>query len=459
MAENTLKIKMEQISGSVLGTESPGAISDTVKEGTNKDEASFFKKAKNVPKQIASFSKAQLGIQFGIGAMLRQSQIATGFLGALFQVMGAIMDAFLVAFAPQFFSAIASMSKLIPVAKAMGESIAAGLEDLRDKIMYVLTPLIRVAGFIWQGVQFVGRVLGALPDMLKVLFLIVAAGWKLFNHFQFGHWAKHFQSTYNAVLRANIVANKAAGKGGGMMMSGGRGAMVGLARAIPYLMIITTVIGIAMSLFSFFSNRNKSDKGSAEGVDVSGQLGRSYGMSQASQLGTTLNAQLSKNVQALGDGLVPIVQHIEVTAEKMTTPLEDAVGRTATGLDQTVELYKGSAQQMSQSTADWIEASKAAQKRNLELAKIPPPSINPHMNLTSIDGGAYTGIGSGATSNEVTTTMKNAAREWVNEQRKMTDLQKQNARQAAAAVAEEAARAEERHNIWLSKQGISEGDF
>jgi hypothetical protein len=456
MAENTLKIIMEKIAGSsAIGTEAPGAISKTVEEGTNKEQTSFFKKAKNVPKEIASFSKSQLGIQFGIGAMLRQSQIATGFLGALFQIMGAIMDAFLMAFAPQFFTALSSMTKLIPVAKAMGESIAAGLEDFRDKAMMVLTPLFLVVGFIWQGIQFVGRILGAIPDALKVLPLILAAGWKLLNHFQAGHWVKAYNMTFSSVLKALKVHG--ATSGGGAAAAGGKGAMMGMMRIIPWVMIIGIVASIGLGIFSAFSNKKGGSSG--EGVDVSGQLGRSYGMSQASQLGTTLNAELSKNVQVFGDGLTPIVEQIQVASEKMTTPIEDAIGRTATGLDQTVELYKGSAGLMQQSVADWIEASKKAwaDKRALESAT-PPPS-DPHRNRTSISGGAYTGIGSGATSNEVTTVMKNAAREWANEQRKMTDLQRQNARQAAAALAEEGARAEERHNIWLSKQGINEGDF
>ena len=448
MAENTLIMKLQKISGSATGTESPSAISDTVKEGTNKDETSFFKKAKNVPKQIASFSKAQLGIQFGIGAMLRQSQIATGFLGALFQVMGAIMDAFLVAFAPQFFTAIASMTKLIPVARAMGESIAAGLEELRDKIMYVLTPLIAVAGFIWEGIKAVGRVLGALPDMLKVLFLIVGAGWKLLNHFQVTHWVKAYNMTFNSVLRALTVHGAKSGGGA----AGGAGKMAGMMKIIPWVLIATTVIGVGMTLFSKFGKKKGGESG--EGVDVSGQLGRSYGMSQASQLGTTLNAELSKNVQALGDGLMPIVDHIQVTAEKMTTPLEDALGRTATGMDQTIDLYKGTAGKISDKVQAWLDESR---KKNPPTPTLPStPELD---RRTSIGGGAYTGIGSGATSNEVTTVMKNAAREWANEQRKMTDLQRQNARQAAAAMAEEGARAEERHNIWLSKQGINEGDF
>ena len=154
---------------------------------------------------------------------------------------------------------------------------------------------------------------------------------------------------------------------------------------------------------------------------------------------------------------MPIVDHIQVTAEKMTTPLEDALGRTATGMDQTIDLYKGTAGKISDKVQAWLDESM--KKKPPTPTPTLPSTPDPHRNLTSISGGAYTGIGSGATSNEVTTLMKNSAREWVNEQRKMTDLQKQNARQAAAAVAEEAARAEERHNIWLSKQGISEGDF
>jgi hypothetical protein len=293
-----------------------------------------------------------------------------------------------------------------------------------------------------------------LPDVVKVLFLIVGAGWKLLNHFQVTHWVKAYNMTFNAVFRALTVhgAKSGGGAGGG----GGKGAMMGMMKIIPWLLIIGTVVSVGMGIFSMFGKK-KGDGGSGEGVDVSGQLGKRYGMSQASQLGTTLNAELSKNVQALGDGLMPIVEHIQVTAEKMTTPLEDALGRTATGMDQTVDLYKGTAGKVSDKVQAWLDESR---KKNR------PTSLEPELpwnsgpsgyggRRTNVDGSDYTGRDMDGPS----TAIKNAAREWVNEQRKMTDLQKANAQQAAQMAIEEGARAEERHNIWLSKQGIREGDY
>jgi hypothetical protein len=61
------------------------------------------KKKTNVFKKIGGILTGVLGIQVSFAAMLRQSQIATGFLGAVFQVLGAILDSFLLAFAPMLF--------------------------------------------------------------------------------------------------------------------------------------------------------------------------------------------------------------------------------------------------------------------------------------------------------------------------------------------------------------------
>mgnify|MGYP002640398391 FL=1 len=442
MAESTLKIKMEKISGSATGTEAPGAISETVKEGTNKDETSFFKKAKNVPKQIASFSKSQLGIQFGIGAMLKQSQIATGFLGALFQVMGAIMDAFLVAFAPQFFSAISSLSKLIPVVKEMGTELAYSMGDLRERISSFLEPLIPVAIGIWKMASAIARFVESLPQGVKSMLIWVAIGWKLLNFFQ----VKYFTMLGVTLFKAQMKADKL-----GSAKSSGVGSIMKMFPAAQIIMIAAAVFAATAAVATAWFSRDKGKK-LAEGVDVSGQLGRSYGMSQASQLGTTLNEELSKKVQVFGDGLAPITENVRATAANMTTPLEDALGRTATGMDQTIGLYKGTASKISDKVQAWLDESR---KKN---PPTPPPAPKPSdSRLTSIGGGAYTGIGSGSTSNEVIREIRQMGNAWAHEQRLLTDLQKQNARQAARFATEEAARAEARQNVWLSNQGIDEG--
>jgi len=62
------------------------------------------------PKEILKNSYAQLkestGISFTMSSVLRQSQIFTGFMGAIFQVVGAMMDVLLAPLAPFLFKAL-----------------------------------------------------------------------------------------------------------------------------------------------------------------------------------------------------------------------------------------------------------------------------------------------------------------------------------------------------------------
>ena len=57
---------------------------------------------------------ATLGIQFTLGAMLKQSQIFTGFLGSVFQLIGALVDVILAPLAPYLFKLVEIMASWIP---------------------------------------------------------------------------------------------------------------------------------------------------------------------------------------------------------------------------------------------------------------------------------------------------------------------------------------------------------
>mgnify|MGYP001592392192 CR=1 FL=1 len=463
--QNTILFEMKGAAAGALGADSPSGVdTDAAKDGTNKEQSSFFKKMKNVPKQIASFSKSSLGVQFSLAAMLRQSQIATGFLSAMFQVLGAIVDSFLVAFAPTLFSAIAGMAKLIPVARAVGFGIVDSVNAVREGIWNFMNWTLPLLKWIGKGILGVVKFVMGLPKIILGLGVAGLLLGKLVAHFKVKHYTVMYQINFKSTLKALTIhsarsGGKAAAGGGGLLaMAGGINPIVG---------IVMTVAAVAAPLIMGFLGRDKS----SQGVDVAGQLGKKYLPSQGSRLGTDLNTLMSSGFE---ETFVKIQSDIQENTQewfpKMATPIEDAVGRTATGLDSVVALYEGSASEMSKSAAEWLEASRKmspkawAERRAAEAAALAAAAIKAadpggHRNLTSIGGGAYTGIGSGATSNEVTTTMKNAAREWANEQRKMTDYQKQVADAAAQRHAAEAARAEQRHAVWMSRQGINEGIF
>ena len=325
--ESKMTIAIEGAAAGAIGSSSPGggAMGSSAPSGVSKEQQSFFQKAKNTPKQIASFSKSQLGIQFGIAAMLRQSQIATGFLGALFQVLGALMDAFLAAFAPTFFDAITGLTKLIPVAKAMGEEMAYSVGDLKERVVAFLEPIWRAIQATWKALMPIAEFLAGMPQGMKNILLIAVISAKLLNFFQ----VKYF--TLLAMTMSKVNAKGAAGSAGASAMK--------MLSTIPHAKIALIVVAVAaaaaVSIFSIFKSKTKADERGA--VDVSGQLGKRYGVSQASQLGTSMNEAMSGVTQVFTDAVIPMVVAMKVL-ETATTATSVAFGGMYNGVKQQTDL-------------------------------------------------------------------------------------------------------------------------
>jgi len=72
----------------------------------------------------------RLGIQFSIASILKQSQIFTGVLGSVFQILGAMVDVFLAPLMPFFIRTLRGMVNLIPYVQEKGEQFAAWIENL-----------------------------------------------------------------------------------------------------------------------------------------------------------------------------------------------------------------------------------------------------------------------------------------------------------------------------------------
>lgn len=77
--------------------------------------------AKKDSKSLAGSLKRLVGIDLGLGALLKQSQIFTGYMGNLFSIVGAIIDTVLAPLAPVAFKALAALGKKIPAIAAMAE--------------------------------------------------------------------------------------------------------------------------------------------------------------------------------------------------------------------------------------------------------------------------------------------------------------------------------------------------
>ena len=54
------------------------------------------------------------GINFGLAALLKQSQLFTGFVGSLFQIVGGFIDVILAPFMPYAFKVLGFIAKIIP---------------------------------------------------------------------------------------------------------------------------------------------------------------------------------------------------------------------------------------------------------------------------------------------------------------------------------------------------------
>lgn len=69
------------------------------------------------------------GIQFSIASILKQSQIFTGALGTVFQILGAFVDVILAPFMPIFVRLVKRMVSWIPTIQEKAEAAAAWLEQ------------------------------------------------------------------------------------------------------------------------------------------------------------------------------------------------------------------------------------------------------------------------------------------------------------------------------------------
>ena len=79
-------------------------------------------------KKIASSGAGMLGINFSLGAILKQSQIFTGIMGSLFQILGAVVDVFMAPLVPFFIPLMQKISKeIMPVGtEVKGNNLRVG---------------------------------------------------------------------------------------------------------------------------------------------------------------------------------------------------------------------------------------------------------------------------------------------------------------------------------------------
>ena len=121
-----------------IGPGAGGSFKSNRKEGQEKENNSNLEELKKTGK---GYLRSTLGIQVGVAALLKQSQIFTGVLGTIFQILGAMVDVVLAAFMPLIIPALKTMANSVPQIQQKAEEIrewveraVAWLETLGERI-------------------------------------------------------------------------------------------------------------------------------------------------------------------------------------------------------------------------------------------------------------------------------------------------------------------------------------
>jgi len=181
---------------------------------TGNDSSTFGGKAQ---KTLTAQLKKMVGIDVGIGALLKQSQIFTGYLGNLFAIVGALIDTVLAPLAPLAFKSLAKLGAIIPKLADMAAKYIPKIVDFVGKIF------LNVDKFFKSFLQkdYAGKILRGLLVLIginigiRMLLLTGKAGGTILG------------------LRQGGVLNMAARGGSRLLGAGGGGGGIGRALMAP----------------------------------------------------------------------------------------------------------------------------------------------------------------------------------------------------------------------------------
>jgi hypothetical protein len=118
--------QVESASGG--GASGGGGGGQTAKPAKESDEQ------KKSYKDIGKMLKKTIGVELSMGALLKQSQIFTGFMGSVFQLIGALVDVILAPLAPYLFKMVEIVANWIPKVGAASQATVDWLKKMFDKI-------------------------------------------------------------------------------------------------------------------------------------------------------------------------------------------------------------------------------------------------------------------------------------------------------------------------------------
>ena len=115
---------------------------------------------------------ATLGIKFGMASLLKQSQVFTGFIGTIFQLMGALVDVILAPFLPILIPGIRLIASLIPYVSKYAQAIY----DFLDRTIFAWFRSFPLSDNVKEGVK---KALSAI--LVGVVFLKFTGMWNIFK--------------------------------------------------------------------------------------------------------------------------------------------------------------------------------------------------------------------------------------------------------------------------------------
>ena len=260
--ERTLAIEIRSQTGAQTEVASGGGGGGG---GGTTEAKSKGKKDKEDDKKNDKASLGKLvGIQFGIAAMLKQSQIFTGFIGSIFQLIGMLVDVILAPLAPYLFKLVEVMASWIPRIGQFSQDTVDTLKRLFDNMVGWFEDMSGVAvnagDLVQKGFQLVSiQGMSALIGEQFALKFGTMKGWTFDDLFKKADITK--SSISKAITEAFTGENAKGVKGavGGIFkalfkaLTSGWGAKLmtilkSLAKGAKVLGTIGMIIGIAFEI-------------------------------------------------------------------------------------------------------------------------------------------------------------------------------------------------------------------
>jgi len=170
-AENILRVELSESSAMKQGKPpTAGETGNTSNGGGGKGgwASKLADKMGVDTKKLGEFNKkflrGQLGLNFSVGAIMKQSQIFTSTIGVIFQLLGAMVDVMLAPLIPLMIPAIQAISNFIPVLAKWSEKV---LGPTVEKIMSIFKT---VGNGVWESIKLVVTAVESIDKFIADVF-------------------------------------------------------------------------------------------------------------------------------------------------------------------------------------------------------------------------------------------------------------------------------------------------